>query len=97
MTKDQWYNHPSLRQDLTAILENPVLINALEIVKDQGVKATMFPSTPVDLIQFFALMGAKRDGYIEALTNLHLLTQPQVEHKATPEAWTTPKEPQPKT
>lgn len=75
MTKEQWYKHPTLRGDLETLLSNPVMVNALDIVFQHGVTSTPFPVNPVDLVHFFALMGAKRDGYIEALKNLRELTK----------------------
>lgn len=92
MTEDQWYLQPSLRQDLEEILKNPVLLTALQIVRDRGVRSTSMPSQPVDLVQFFALMGAKRDGYIEALQNLVDLTKSKPADKLMPKPWDTPAE-----
>lgn len=90
ITKTQWYRHPTLRSELEELLKNPVLIAALEVVFQLGVKSTAFPVNPVDLVQFFALMGAKRDGYIEALANLQMLAKPEPEEKPTPKPWDTP-------
>lgn len=77
LTKEQWYAHPEFHQELRAILQNKTLLAALDMVRDSGMKPTSITPGNVDLIQFFALMGAKRDGYFEALTNLVDLSKTQ--------------------
>ena len=92
-TKEQWYAHPDNRSELAVLLQNPTLSKALDVALDLGFKSTNFPINPVDLVQFFAIMGAKRDGYIEALKNLRALAQPEPTAKPLPKPWETPRKP----
>lgn len=74
LTKDQWYKHPQFRSELAELLQNKTLQIALDMTRVAGLKPTPFPPG-LDLMQFFALMGAKRDGYFEGLTNLEDLAK----------------------
>lgn len=88
LTKDQWYAHPDFRKELTELLNHPTFRVALALVNRAGLKPT--PVVPnIDLMHFFALMGAKRDGYFEGLQNLLDLTQPQATRPPEQPPWTT--------
>ena len=90
ITKDQWYQHPDFRKELEDLFKtNRTLQIAFAIVKEGGLKPIPTPSG-IDLIQFFGLMGAKRDGYFEALKNLKDLSKPQAAKMPEPLPWTTP-------
>lgn len=92
ITKEQWYSHPSFRQDLEKLLDDPVFEIALSIVSRKGADSTSFIAGQ-NLIHFFALMGAKKDGYYEALKNLKQLAKPEPNKTPTPKAWETPSQP----
>lgn len=90
ITKDQWYTHPEFRAELEVLFRtNPTLKIALAIVKKAGLKPTPLISG-IDLMHYYALMGSKRDGYFEALTNLEDLSkQPQAAKPPDPPPWKT--------
>lgn len=100
MTQDQWYSDPGLRAEWEAILNNPVTKIALSICADKALHPTAIPAG-VDLIHFYATLGAKKEGYLDSLANLKALAKrpaaPQTsvapfDRKAQVEA--TPKQPQ---
>jgi hypothetical protein len=88
ITQAQWDKHPSFRQDLKALLTNPVFQTALEIVLDKGMKTTTL--SPHEPLAFAGLMGARKDGYIEALANLFALTESASDAPAVLTPWKTP-------
>lgn len=89
LTKDQWYAHPDFRRELEELLANRTMQIALAIVKQGGLKPTPIVSG-IDLMHYFALMGSKRDGYFEGLTNLEDLSkQPQAAKLPDPRPWQT--------
>lgn len=89
MTKEQWYKHPTLAAELAEVLSNPVLRVALDLVKDIGLRSTEFGSAH-SLMEFFALKGAKKDGYLEALFNLETLSKPEPAAAPALTPWVTP-------
>jgi hypothetical protein len=92
-TEAQWYQHPSFRADLAKLLSDPVMVIALEIVKDAGAQSTNFATTATSLMEFFALSGAKKDGYREAIINLEGLSKPKPAKPEDRKAWDTPPKP----
>lgn len=92
ITKEQWYQHPEFRQELEEILKNPTLRAALDLIRAQGLRSTL--EVPgVNLIHYFALQGARKDGYMEALTNLEILSMPQPAKGPDRKPWTNPTPP----
>ncbi len=82
INQDQWDKLPDLRKELAAQIDDPraALANALYIVerklftpaaKDGWAQPP--PGTP--LTDFYSLLGARREGYLEALQNLRDLAQ----------------------
>lgn len=91
ITAEQWYSHPTFRQDLEVLLSNPVFLTALGIVQARGLKSSVF-GPGIDLRDYFALNGAKKDGYFEALTNLvDLSNQPKAARPPDRPPWSTPR------
>lgn len=90
ITKDQWDSHPSFRKELAELLKEQSLDVALSIVRDAGLQPTPILQG-VDLIQYFAINGAKRDGYFEAITNLISLSKTKPTKTPAQAAWTKPK------
>ena len=87
LTEEQWYAHPTFRQDLEVLLSNPVFLHALGIVQARGLKSSVF-APGIDLRDYFALNGAKKDGYFEALTNLvGLSNQPKAARPPDRKPW----------
>lgn len=93
ITKDQWYRHPSFQTDLKALLDNPVLQAAVEICRDQNL-IPISTSKTVNLVDYFAIMGAKKEGYNEFLINLRLLAQPEKPSVPETKPWAYPQEPE---
>lgn len=89
ITEKQWYAHPSFSTELAELLKHPVLAAALELCKDLGLKSTSFP-VGTDLRDFFALHGAKKDGYREAFIQLEDLSKPKPMDAPPQEPWKTP-------
>ena|ERR1039457_6506713 len=93
ITLDQWNAHPSFRKELAGDLALPAVVVALEMVKAQGTKSLTVPGSGVDIIHYFAIMGAKRDGCLETLINLQNLTNSEPAEVPERQAWTTPRKP----
>lgn len=74
MTQDQWHSSIDLRKNLEGILHDPTMLAALEILKDRVMTPTPVPAG-VDLRDFYANLGAKKEGYFECLANLRSLSQ----------------------
>jgi hypothetical protein len=74
-TKEQWDKHPSFRQELQELVSHPTFQTALAMTKDKGMRKSLATVGNADLIQYFALMGAHRDGYTSALDDLVALTR----------------------
>ena len=86
ITKAQWFKHPSYQTDLQNLLNNSVLQIALDICRDQNL--TPVPITEkVNLIDYFAIMGSKKEGYNEFLINLRDLAQPEKPLGPAKKAW----------
>lgn len=90
LTKDQWYDHPEFRQELEELLRHPAMRAALDMCKEQGLRSTLAVSG-LNLIHYFALQGARKDGYLECLTNLEGLAKPQPTKQPAREPWTADK------
>lgn len=83
---DQWKEDANARKELEDLFRHPTLANALEIVKQQGL-APINPPAGVDIVQFGAMMGFKRDGYFEAIANLKLLAKVTPRKSSDPKPW----------
>lgn len=94
ITEAQWYSQPSYQSDLKALLDNPVMEAALQVAFDQGFKTIPALATPGgDLVDYFAIQGAVREGYRLAFQKLRDLTQPKVSRPTTqPKPWESSKE-----
>jgi len=90
--EDRWFAHPDRRKQLSELLNDPVLIEALEVVIEQNMRPIGFPPPGLDLRDYFAIMGGKKEGYNEAILNLKALSL----HKSTPatgpKAWVSPRD-----
>jgi hypothetical protein len=86
ITQAQWFKHASYQADLQKLLDNPVLQIALDICRDQNL-IPLPTTTQADLMEFFAIMGAKRAGYNEFVVNLRALAQPEKPPVPVQKAW----------
>lgn len=66
---EHWKESHTRRQEFVAILQEPVLVEAIAIIKEQAYAPRQMPSG-VSLTEWGAVMGWKREGYLECLTNL---------------------------
>jgi hypothetical protein len=74
LTLDQWKADANARPILAELLRNPIMANALAIIAQQALEPVE-PPAGVDLIQFGAKMGYKREGFFEALAKLRSLAE----------------------
>jgi len=65
---DQWKKHPTKGQEFSVILNDPLMAEALEIVREKAFTPSAMSGT-AGLMEQYALMGAKREGYLDCLTN----------------------------
>jgi hypothetical protein len=87
MTLKQWQEDANLRPAWAEILTNPVALAAFDIVMQQGM-APIDPPRGVDIVQWGAMMGFKRDGYMDALQNLRNLAKIVQNKQKDPKPWT---------
>jgi hypothetical protein len=67
---EQWELDPTKRPALATLLADPVLQEAIHIVKEMGFVPMAAPSQGADYLAAYAVRGAKREGYLEAISNL---------------------------
>lgn len=87
ITKIQWDAHPSFRKDLQELLNHPAFQAAFGIVVAKGLETKSLPAT--DPLHWAALMGQRKEGYLEALDNLMALTEPPASKPAAVTGWDT--------
>lgn len=82
MTEQQWDKLPDLRKELAVQIDDPraALANALYIVERQlftpaAKNGWAHQPAGSTLTEFYGLLGARREGYLEALQNLRDLAQ----------------------
>lgn len=82
ITEAQWDKLPDLRKELAAQIDDPraALANALYIVERQlftpaAKNGWAHQPAGSTLTEFYGLLGARREGYLEALQNLRDLAQ----------------------
>lgn len=74
---ERWYADNTNRPKLEALLHDPIMIHALQIVQAFG----LLPIRPeavtgiCTLTEWGAMMGFKRDGFMEALSTLEALSK----------------------
>lgn len=85
ITKEQWDKHPSFRKELAEVLSSPAFQAAYGIVLAKGLQTKSLP--PSDPLHWAALMGQRKEGYLEALDNLTALTEPPPDARPETTAW----------
>lgn len=85
----KWFSDEPAIVELKALLSNPVMRRALDIVTRIGLPAQSTTPPEVDLLQWGALTNASREGYFQALANLEALaTAPtRGERAPMPQPW----------
>ncbi len=86
---EQFRNHPTRRRELAELMREPAFVDALAIVKDLLYKAQT-PPIGANLIEVYAIYGAKKSGYEEALQNLLGLAELNVHRMLDRKPWDTP-------
>jgi hypothetical protein len=89
----QWKEHPTRRSEFLSLLREPVMQDALAIVKEQiFAPKPLVPGTP-DIIAWAALIAQKREGYLEMFANF--LSLANISPFKTPDrkAWETADKP----
>lgn len=66
---NSWKAHPTKGQDLALLLRDGIIKEALDIVRLKAFTPAPMSGT-AGLMEQYALMGAKREGYLDCLTNL---------------------------
>jgi hypothetical protein len=64
-----WKAHPTKGQELSRALREPIIQEALNIVRLKAFVPNPLSGT-AGLMEQYALMGAKREGYLDCLENL---------------------------
>ncbi len=78
MTEKTWFDNPTRATELRAILHDPVMIDALEVLTEIGLLPIKPPEgTTSSLMEFYALSNRWREGYLECLANIKLLASPK--------------------
>jgi hypothetical protein len=91
ITLDQWNKLPDFRERLAVLLRDTAMVAALEVTLQKGVAPVAMPKG-VDLMAFTALMGARKEGYVEALQNLQDLAELPTMIPKEEKPWKTPAE-----
>lgn len=96
ITQKQFEAHPSYRKELADMLDHPTMIAAIEVCEQIAKTPVPYPGGGLDLIQFAALTGARKEGHFEAFLNLRSLAKVPRDKLAEPVPWKHP-EPRPST
>jgi hypothetical protein len=85
---DQWKESPTRRRELAELMQQPAFVDALAIVKEQLYEASGSPplSAP-NLMEVYAVYGAKKAGYEAALQNLLKLAELNVHRMPDRKPW----------
>lgn len=87
---EQWKSHPTRRRELAELMREPAFVDALAIVKELlYVTQAPAPSTP-NLMESYAIYGARKAGYESALQNLLSLAELNVHRMPDRKPWDTP-------
>jgi hypothetical protein len=81
MTYKDWSKRPDLIEELDQLLKHPALVFALSVLVEEQLPkeiAVTRADTP-NLMNFHALMNAKREGYYDFYRGLLRLSQPRKE------------------
>jgi hypothetical protein len=88
MTLEQWRADANLRPELEKLLTDPVMLIALDIVRQKATQP-IIPPAGVDIVHFGSMMGYKRDGFFEALQSLINLSRVVKSKPPEKSAWVT--------
>src|SRR6188474_1531765 len=85
--------HPTRRKELAALLMEPVMQDAINILRDRCFTIKLPPAGGTySLNEYYGLYGAKSLGYLECLTNLLDLAKITPTKKLESKPWETLKE-----
>lgn len=66
---ERWKNHPTRRAEFAALLQEPALLDAIAIVREQTFEPRPILPGTHDIIAVAALTGQVREGYMQMLKN----------------------------
>jgi hypothetical protein len=92
ITKEQWYSNPGFQIELKDLLKHPTMVAALELVNSNAFKPLPTQIPNQNLIDYFAIMGAKKEGYNEFYMNLLVLAESPKPTAPAMKAWEYPKD-----
>lgn len=88
---EQFKQHPTRRRELAELMREPAFVDALAIVKEQLYEAGGAPPLGApNLIDAYAIYGAKKSGYEAALQNLLNLAVLNIHRMPDRKPWDTP-------
>ncbi len=87
---EKWKAHPSRRAEFAAILREPVMQDALAIVREQTFSPRPLGPPAPYLLEWSALLGRTREGYLEMLANFLSLANVSPFTTQERKAWANP-------
>lgn len=87
-----WRNHPTRRKELAELLQEPALVDAIAIVKENLYTLHGPPSGggQFTLTDYYAMYGASQSGYIKCLRTLLGLAELRIERMPDRKPWDQP-------
>lgn len=85
MTAKTWYSNPGNQEQLTALLNNPILKGALELIRDEaspkpdGIELIYSNRTAADAAFALACIQSTQAGMLRVLSRLDQLSKPKVD------------------
>ncbi len=86
---ERWKAHPTRRAEFAALIQEPCLQDALAIVREQTFEPNLAYPVGIDLIQWRALQGERREGYLSMLKNFLSLANRSPFKVPNRKAWET--------
>jgi hypothetical protein len=89
--QEAWKAHATRRSEFAALLQEPAMQDALAIVREKCYEPRPMPAAGVTLMEWTALLGSRREGYLECLTNLLSLANISPHKAPDRKPWETPR------
>lgn len=87
---EKWKAHPTRRAEFAELIHEPAMQDALAIVREQIFSPSPLGLPGPHLIEWYALLGRTREGYLEMLTNFLSLAKISPFTTQERKAWATP-------
>src|SRR5882724_10417185 len=90
--RTQFQEHPTRRQELQALMREAAFVDAIAIIKEESFQPMVLSKQipAASIMEFYALNGAKKDGYLECMQNLLSLADFTVFRMPDRKAWDSP-------